>query len=83
MEKLREYIKEHCPSQAAFARKIEITPQHFNNIIYLREPASVKCAKRIEKETKGAIKWHEIIDYYVNRPEEVALVSQESEEHRC
>lgn len=82
MEKLREYIAESGLSQAAFARKIEVCPQHFNKVFHLREPASSKLARRIERETKGAIKWYEVLDAFANRPEE-PLVSQESEEHRC
>lgn len=50
-------------AQYDFARRVGIKPTHLSRIANGAALPSVSLAKRIERETEGLVKWHELMEF--------------------
>ncbi len=62
---LREYLWQNRWrfTQKEFADRLKITPTYLSHVANGGVIPSMALAKKIELETAGAIKWHELMDY--------------------
>lgn len=57
------WINRHKFTKVEFAKKVGISPQYLSRIVSGSMIPSISLSKRIERETKGIIKWYEIMEY--------------------
>jgi hypothetical protein len=60
--KLKEYLEIEDITAAKFARKIQVSPMKVYMILHQEGDMLLSIALRIQKETKGKVKPHELIN---------------------